>query len=105
MVSRAMTQASNGTAETTKTAAGRRSVKLLNQKLGRSYLSMNDAEFTRLLLGHVNLDDAVASGGPLNVKGGPSAGPGRWEHTISRPDHARRIFVGLATAQRSARSA
>jgi ribosomal protein S18 acetylase RimI-like enzyme len=42
--------------------ATRRSIKLLNQKLGRSYLSMNDAEFTRLLLGHVNLDEAVASG-------------------------------------------
>jgi hypothetical protein len=42
--------------------ATRRSIKLANQKLGRSYLSMNDAEFTRLLLGHLNLDEALSSG-------------------------------------------
>jgi ribosomal protein S18 acetylase RimI-like enzyme len=43
-------------------AITRRSVKLAGRRLGRSYLSMNDAEFTRLLLGHVRLDEAVASG-------------------------------------------
>jgi hypothetical protein len=40
----------------------RRSVKLMRNKLGRSYLSMNDAEFARLLLGHLDVEEAVASG-------------------------------------------
>jgi predicted acetyltransferase len=40
----------------------RRSVKLTRNKLGRSYLRMNLAEFTRLLLGHLDLDEAVAVG-------------------------------------------
>jgi hypothetical protein len=31
-------------------------------RLNRSYLSCNGAEFTRLLLGHVDIDDAVAAG-------------------------------------------
>jgi predicted N-acetyltransferase YhbS len=43
-------------------AITRRSVKLAGRRLGRSYLRMNDAEFTRLLLGHVRLDEAVANG-------------------------------------------
>jgi hypothetical protein len=40
----------------------RRSVKCAPPRLGRSYLSMNDADFTRLLLGHLDLDEAVESG-------------------------------------------
>jgi hypothetical protein len=40
----------------------RRSVKLTLNKLGRSYLRMNLAEFTRLLLGHLELDEAAAGG-------------------------------------------
>ncbi|HEV3006329.1 MAG TPA: GNAT family N-acetyltransferase [Pirellulales bacterium] len=43
-------------------AVSRRSVKLTLNKLGRSYLRMNLAEFTRLLLGHLDLHEAVASG-------------------------------------------
>ncbi len=49
MVSRAMTQASKGTAETTKTAAGRRSVKLLRPamealKAQKAHTFLSDAE-------------------------------------------------------------
>jgi predicted N-acetyltransferase YhbS len=40
----------------------RRGVKVARGKLGRSYLSGNIAEFTRLVLGHLDLDDAVAAG-------------------------------------------
>jgi predicted acetyltransferase len=40
----------------------RRSVKLVAPRLGRSYLTMNDADFTRLLLGHLDIDDAVQAG-------------------------------------------
>lgn len=41
---------------------GRRSVKLTDDKIGRSYLSCNLAEFTRLLLGHTDVAEAVAQG-------------------------------------------
>lgn len=40
----------------------RRSVKIAAGRLGRSYLRMNMAELTRLLLGHVDLDEAIAGG-------------------------------------------
>ena len=40
--------------------ASRRSVKLGRSRLGRSYLRMNLAELTRLLLGHVDLDESIA---------------------------------------------
>lgn len=40
----------------------RRSVKVMRQKVGRSYLSCNSAEFTRLVLGHLDLDEALAQG-------------------------------------------
>ena len=40
----------------------RRSVKVGQSRLGRSYLTMNDADFTRLLLGHLDLEEAVAAG-------------------------------------------
>lgn len=40
----------------------RRSVKLSEDKIGRSYLNCNLAEFTRLLLGHTDVAEAVASG-------------------------------------------
>jgi predicted acetyltransferase len=40
----------------------RRSAKLVAPRLGRSYLTMNDADFTRLLLGHLDIDDAVQAG-------------------------------------------
>lgn len=40
----------------------RRSVKVARDKLGRGYLSGNGAEFVRLLLGHTDLDEAVAAG-------------------------------------------
>jgi hypothetical protein len=40
----------------------RRSVKVGQPRLGRSYLTMNDADFTRLLLGHLDLEEAVAAG-------------------------------------------
>lgn len=40
----------------------RRSVKFAKQKIGRSYLSCNLAEFTRLLLGHLDLDEAIEHG-------------------------------------------
>jgi hypothetical protein len=43
-------------------AVSRRSVKLARNKLGRSYLRMNLAELTRLVLGHLDLDEAVAGG-------------------------------------------
>jgi hypothetical protein len=40
----------------------RRSVKISTNKIGRSYLRCNQAEFTRLVLGHVDLDDAISHG-------------------------------------------
>ncbi len=40
----------------------RRSVKVVEEKIGRSYLSCNLAEFTRLLLGHADVAQAVAQG-------------------------------------------
>lgn len=40
--------------------ASRRSVKVGRGHLGRSYLRMNHAELTRLLLGHVDLDESIA---------------------------------------------
>jgi len=40
----------------------RRSVKLSRHKIGRSYLSCNLAEFTRLLLGHLDLTEAMTRG-------------------------------------------
>lgn len=40
----------------------RRSAKIGVKKIGRSYLCCNQAEFTRLVLGHVDLDDAVSHG-------------------------------------------
>jgi predicted acetyltransferase len=40
----------------------RRSVKLVRGKMGRSYLRLNDADFTRLLLGHLDLSEAVEAG-------------------------------------------
>ncbi|HUY35647.1 MAG TPA: GNAT family N-acetyltransferase [Pirellulales bacterium] len=43
-------------------ALSRRGVKLAQDKLGRSYLRLNLAEFTRLLMGHLDLDEAVAGG-------------------------------------------
>ena len=43
-------------------ALSRRSVKLTRNKVGRSYLRLNLAEFTRLLLGHLDLEEAVAGG-------------------------------------------
>lgn len=42
--------------------ATRRSVKLSRGKLGRSYLRLNLPELTRLLLGHLDVREAVASG-------------------------------------------
>lgn len=43
-------------------AVSRRGVKLGRSRLGRSYLRLNEAEFTRLLLGHLDLDEAVEQG-------------------------------------------
>ncbi len=43
-------------------AVSRRSVKLLPRRTGRSYLRCNVAEFTRLVLGHVEVDEAVRLG-------------------------------------------
>lgn len=43
-------------------AIGRRSVKLLPGGLGRSYLRCNIAEFTRLVMGHLDIEEAAASG-------------------------------------------
>jgi predicted acetyltransferase len=40
----------------------RRSVKIGAKKIGRSYLRCNQAEFTRLVLGHVDLDEAISHG-------------------------------------------
>ena len=40
----------------------RRSVKLSRNKIGRSYLACTMANFTRLVLGHFDLDDAIAAG-------------------------------------------
>ncbi len=40
----------------------RRSVKLIRGKLGRSYLDCNIADFTRLVMGHLDLDEAVKTG-------------------------------------------
>jgi len=40
----------------------RRSVKLSRRGMGRSYLATNAANFTRLLLGHLDIDDAIAEG-------------------------------------------
>lgn len=40
----------------------RRSVQLSRKKLGRSYLSCNRAELTRLLLGHLDLEEAIGHG-------------------------------------------
>jgi hypothetical protein len=40
----------------------RRGVMVSRDKTGRSYLSLNIAEFTRLLLGHLDLDPAIAQG-------------------------------------------
>jgi hypothetical protein len=40
----------------------RRSVKVGQARVGRSYLKLNDADFTRLLLGHLDLEEAVAAG-------------------------------------------
>lgn len=40
----------------------RRSCKLARNKLGRSYLRCNRAEFTRLVLGHLDLDEAIEQG-------------------------------------------
>lgn len=43
-------------------AVSRRSVKVARQTIGRSYLRCNLAEFTRLVLGHTDLDEAIAGG-------------------------------------------
>lgn len=43
-------------------AVSRRSVKLLRDNPGRSYLKMNLPDFTRLLLGHLNLPEAIEAG-------------------------------------------
>lgn len=43
-------------------AISRRSAKVLRNKLGRSYLDCNIADFTRLVLGHLDVDEAVAAG-------------------------------------------
>jgi hypothetical protein len=40
----------------------RRSVKLGRPFVGRSYLSLGSGDFTRLLLGYLDLDEAIASG-------------------------------------------
>jgi len=40
----------------------RRSVKLSRNKIGRSYLACTMANFTRLVLGHFDLDDALGAG-------------------------------------------
>lgn len=40
----------------------RRSVKLGRPRIGRSYLSLGRGDFTRLLAGHLDLDEAVANG-------------------------------------------
>lgn len=40
----------------------RRGVKVLDDRIGRSYLSCNQAEFARLLLGHTDLEEAVSQG-------------------------------------------
>lgn len=40
----------------------RRGVRLLPHRVGRSYLSCSEAEFTRLLLGHYDLAEAVSRG-------------------------------------------
>jgi predicted acetyltransferase len=40
--------------------ATRRSVKVGRSRLGRSYLRLNQAELTRLVLGHVDLDESIA---------------------------------------------
>lgn len=42
--------------------ASRRSVKLGPPQLGRSYLTLGRGDFTRLLLGHLNIDEAVENG-------------------------------------------
>ncbi|MGE0610420.1 MAG: enhanced intracellular survival protein Eis [Pirellulales bacterium] len=43
-------------------AFSRRSVKLIRGKLGRGYLDFNIADFTRLVMGHLDLDQAVKAG-------------------------------------------
>lgn len=43
-------------------AVSRRSVKIEEDRIGRSYLCCNLAEFTRLLLGHTDVAEAVAQG-------------------------------------------
>jgi hypothetical protein len=43
-------------------AVSRRAVKAAGDRIGRSYLSLNVAEFTRLVLGHVDPEEALASG-------------------------------------------
>ncbi|MBI2823825.1 MAG: GNAT family N-acetyltransferase [Planctomycetia bacterium] len=43
-------------------AISRRSVKAGRHKIGRSYLAMTSANFTRLLLGHLDLDEAISAG-------------------------------------------
>jgi predicted acetyltransferase len=40
----------------------RRSVKFGRHKIGRSYLVLNGANFTRLLLGHLDIDESLAEG-------------------------------------------
>lgn len=40
----------------------RRSVRVARQKIGRSYLACNLAEFTRLVLGHDDVDEAISRG-------------------------------------------
>jgi len=40
----------------------RRSVKFGRHKIGRSYLACNGANFTRLLLGHLDIDESLAEG-------------------------------------------
>lgn len=40
----------------------RRGVKVVHQKLGRSYLQLSRADFTRLVLGHLDLADSIARG-------------------------------------------
>lgn len=42
--------------------ASRRSVKLGSSQIGRSYLSLGRADFTRLLLGHLDVDEAIDAG-------------------------------------------
>ncbi|MBL9123178.1 MAG: GNAT family N-acetyltransferase [Planctomycetaceae bacterium] len=42
--------------------ASRRSVKLGSPQLGRSYLTLGRGDFTRLLLGHLDIDEAIATG-------------------------------------------